>query len=71
MPRYLLDANVFIKAYRSFYTPKIAPTFWEKLGNVFINGSVCTINKVYDEILEGKDWLARRVRSETESGVLN
>jgi len=70
VPRYLLDANVFIKAYRSFYTPKIAPTFWEKLGNVFINGSVCTMNKVYDEILEGKDWLASWLKEIPSNKIL-
>lgn len=34
--KYLLDTNVFLTPYESYYAPDIVPSFWEALEDVFI-----------------------------------
>ena len=46
--KYVLDANVFIQAYRTYYPFDVAPKFWEILEDEKIG--VCSIDKVRDEI---------------------
>lgn len=47
---YLLDANVFINAYRDYYSFDIAPNFWERLVSLAGNSQICSIDKIKDEL---------------------
>lgn len=55
--RYLLDANVFIQAHKSYYAFDIAPRFWNSLIGSAEDGLVCSIDRVKDEIEKQKDQL--------------
>lgn len=55
---YVLDANIFIEAARTYYSFDLAPPFWEFLKTKAHNGLLCSIDRVYDEIKLGKDQLA-------------
>lgn len=47
---YLLDANVFINAYRDYYSFDIVPKFWSRLVSLAGNSQICSIDKVRDEL---------------------
>lgn len=47
---FLLDANVFITASRQYYSPDIAPTFWEWLAEQHAKGNVASVAAVRKEI---------------------
>ena len=51
---FLLDSNVFIEASRTYYSPKIAPTFWDWLIQKHDEGLIASIPEVKQEILNGK-----------------
>lgn len=60
---FLLDANVFINASRLYYSPDIAPTFWQWLAAEHIKGNIGSIVRVRQEIDDGtagplKTWAA-------------
>lgn len=55
--RYLLDANVFIQAHKSYYAFDIAPRFWDSLLLSAETGLICSIDRVKDEIDRQKDQL--------------
>lgn len=55
---YLLDANVFIQAARSYYAFDLAPAFWQALIDQAGNGRVQSIDRVKEELLRGNDDLA-------------
>jgi predicted nucleic acid-binding protein len=57
--KYILDANVFIEAYRRYYSFDIAPSFWEFLVREAKAGKVISIDRVFDELKKGKDDLAK------------
>lgn len=57
-PKFLLDANVFMQAARGYYAFDIAPAFWQALIDHASKGSVLSIDRVRDEIEQGKDDLA-------------
>ncbi len=50
---FLLDANVFIEASRTYYSETIAPAFWDWLIEQFDSGQVASVPHVKDEILDG------------------
>lgn len=56
--RYLLDANVFIQAYKTYYAFDIAPKFWNSLVDFAQSGSVFSIDRVKDELEKQKDQLS-------------
>jgi hypothetical protein len=60
---YVLDSSSLITPYRNYYAPSIAPTFWQKLRGLIRQGTVCTIDKVRDEIFriddDLKDWFKK------------
>jgi Domain of unknown function (DUF4411) len=56
-PVYLLDADVFMTAARSYYAFDVAPAFWESLVREASNGRLLSIDRVKDEIQRGKDEL--------------
>ncbi len=47
---YLLDANVFINAYRDYYSFDIAPNFWNRLISLAGSSQICSIDKIKSEL---------------------
>ncbi|HUU10591.1 MAG TPA: DUF4411 family protein [Phycisphaerae bacterium] len=56
--RYILDADVFMCAARSYYAFDLAPRFWQSLIAHAQDGRVMSIDRVQTEIQRGKDELA-------------
>ena len=50
-PLYILDANVFIQAYKEYYAFEIAPGFWNSLITYSKKGILKILDKVYNEII--------------------
>lgn len=63
--RYVLDANVFIQAHRTYYAFDLCPGFWLALRRQHDVGRVCSIDKVKAELLAGKDILSKWVMAKT------
>jgi hypothetical protein len=59
MPVYVLDADVFMTAARSYYAFDVAPDFWEGLTREASNGRLLSIDRVKEEIQRGKDELVQ------------
>ena len=61
---YLLDTNIFIQAHRLHYGMDFCPAFWDWLERSNAAGQVFSIEKVSDELAEGKDqiteWAEKR-----------
>jgi hypothetical protein len=55
--KYIIDTSSFTQAHRTYYSFKIAPTFWKFLDEQFKGKTVTSIDKVYEEIKKGKDKL--------------
>lgn len=47
---YLLDANVFINAYRDYYSFDLVPNFWNRLVSLAGNSQICSIDKIKEEL---------------------
>lgn len=47
----MLDANVFISAFRGYYAFDIAPSFWEALVDLAEDSKLCSIDKIQNEIV--------------------
>lgn len=60
---YLLDANVFMSANNLHYGLDFCPAFWDWLVHKGNTGSVCSIDKVADEIEAGQDELSDWARN--------
>jgi Domain of unknown function (DUF4411) len=56
-PPYVLDADVFMTAARSYYAFDVAPAFWDGLVREASNGRLLSVDRVKDEIERGKDEL--------------
>ncbi len=67
-PTYVLDANVFIEAARRYYAFDLAPRFWQSLLDHAANGSICSIDRVKQELERGKDKLATWVENNFSHG---
>lgn len=52
---YVLDANVFIGAYQSYYSFDIAPSFWSTLLEFADDSKICSIDKIQHEIINPND----------------
>lgn len=55
---YILDSNIFIQAYRTYYAFDIAPKFWDELNNHSSNGNIASIDRVQNELINGGDQLS-------------
>lgn len=55
MRNYILDANIFIDAHRRYYSFDICPGYWNWLERKHKEGSVFSIEKVYDELIRKED----------------
>lgn len=66
---YLLDANVFILAARTYYSPDIAPGFWDWLLEQHDLGHIASIAQVKTELTAGTkgDFLSGWAREAPES----
>lgn len=53
--RYLFDSNVFIVAQNNYYNPQIIPAFWQWILEGHSQGCFYSIDKVSDELKEGRD----------------
>ena len=60
--KYLVDANIFIRAYRETYPMDIFPSFWEQLLEKG-GPKIILLDKVYDEILKGNDDLVKWIKN--------
>jgi hypothetical protein len=58
MPRYLLDANIFIQAKNLHYGFDFCPAFWEWLQTKNDAGVVGSIERVWTELVAGDDALS-------------
>ncbi len=55
---FVLDANVFIEAYRRYYGLDLCPGFWECLRHYGGHRRLLSIDRVRDELLVGGDALS-------------
>lgn len=62
--KYILDSNVFIEAHRRYYSFDIAPSFWWFLINEAKVNKIISIDRVYTELIKGKDELAEWIEKE-------
>jgi hypothetical protein len=53
--RYLIDTSVLIQAHRAYYSFRIAPGFWDSLVSFHNQGTILSIDKVFDEICDGDE----------------
>lgn len=60
--RYVLDANVFIEAYQSYYGFDICPGFWTALLRQHNRRRLCSIDRVKAELAAGNDSLSQWAR---------
>ncbi len=67
MPRYSLDANVFIEAKNGPYAFDIVPAFWDWLDQMAAAETAYACTMVYDELSKGEDDLADWVKSRKNS----
>jgi hypothetical protein len=58
MTPYLLDADVFIQAKNAHYGFDIVPAFWDWLEKAHAGGTVYTVGKCAQEVMDGGDYLA-------------
>jgi uncharacterized protein DUF4411 len=63
--RFVLDANVFIQAYRGYYAFDLCPGYWAALLAHHDGARLCSIDRVKGELVGGgdalADWAARTV----------
>jgi hypothetical protein len=60
---YLLDANVFIEARRRYYGLDFCPAFWDWLIAANARGTVCSIERIREQLIGAADELSDRVRA--------
>jgi len=61
--KYCLDANIIIKAWQEYYSPKFCPTYWEILSELGIKEKIFLPQMVFEEITRTdddlSDWLKK------------
>lgn len=60
---YLLDANVLIAAKNNHYGFEFCPAFWDWLDAANMAGTVLSVERVYDELIERGDDLSNWARA--------
>lgn len=63
--RYVLDANVFIEAYRKYYAFDLCPGFWRALVRQHENKRLFSIDRVKSELTAGSDELSDWAKGRT------
>lgn len=61
--KFLLDANVFITPYKSYYPFNFAPGFWKQLSPKLTYDEIGVLDIVKDEITKGSDTLSEWIES--------
>lgn len=63
--KYLIDANIFIEGYKSFYPIDVHVSYWNKLADLINLGSFVSIDKVKSEIQDEpiRQWLDDNISS--------
>jgi hypothetical protein len=61
---YILDANIFIQAARTYYAIDLVPGFWNTLVTHGKSGKIATIDHIEAEILRGNDPLAVWIKND-------
>lgn len=56
-PLYCLDSNVLIQAWNFYYSPNLAPNYWDMLNNLGQRGIIFIPMVVYEEISKKDDGL--------------
>ena len=69
MPRYWLDSNVFIEGFKGPYAFDIAPRFWDLIDEMIDGGQLLCPVRVYDELQDVQDELARWTQERRQSGL--
>lgn len=54
---YIVDSNFFIQAHRDTYPLDVAFSFWNKVRELAVEGKICSIDKVREEIYNKNDAL--------------
>jgi len=52
--QYILDANVFIEAYKRYYAFDLCPGFWRSIEHYGAQGKLASIDRVRDVLREGE-----------------
>ena len=68
--KYVLDTSVLTQAHRVYYSLDIAPAFWNFLIESAKNDKIVSIDRVYDEIIKGKDELANWIKNRFSSAFV-
>ena len=69
MPSYWLDSNVFIEGFKGPYAFDIAPRFWDLIDEMIHSGRLSCPVRVYDELQDVQDELARWIQERRQSGL--
>ena len=69
MPRFTLDANIFIEAKNKYYPLDIFTAFWDWLDQETQNQNICSSSLVYQELIKGEDNLADWVKDRYPSNL--
>jgi hypothetical protein len=56
--KFLLDANILIAAYRTYYAFDLCPGFWKSVQDGFAAGRVFSTQRIRSELRQGRDALA-------------
>ena len=68
--QFLLDANVLIDAARDYYPFEMVPEFWAWLAHNGAVGNVKIPLEMYEEVCDGNDRLAERLREPAVKSAL-
>jgi hypothetical protein len=60
---YVVDANVYITAFNSYYHFEFSTKFWEILKRCSLNGRIVSIDRIRDELLAKIDNLSEWVKT--------
>lgn len=55
---YVLDANVFIEAFKRYYAFDLVPTFWDTLEDLASTQKIVSVDRVFDELMKETDDLS-------------
>ena len=56
--KFLIDSNCLITPKHQYYAFDLTSTFWEELGKNIEKGNILILDKVFDEVIRGKDELS-------------
>jgi predicted nucleic acid-binding protein len=59
---YCLDSNVLIQAWQKYYSPKLCPSYWDKLNQLGTEGKIFISQMVFDELTKTDDDLSKWVK---------